>query len=74
MEAVGSRQLGARSHERAVANARTAATELSRLRVERAEIELYVAQRAAERRPTSPPDPHPRSHPAGGALPLTCRP
>jgi hypothetical protein len=41
--------VGARSHEGAVANARNAATELSRLRVERAEIELYVAQRAAHR-------------------------
>ena len=38
-----------RSNERAVANARAAATELSRLRVERVEIELYVARRAAER-------------------------
>jgi hypothetical protein len=41
--------VGARSHEVAVANARNAATELSRLRVERNEIELYVAQRAAQR-------------------------
>ncbi len=41
--------LGARSNERALANARTAATELSQLRVERNEIELYVARRAAER-------------------------
>ena len=41
--------MGARSHEVAVANARNAATELSRLRVERNEIELYVAQRAARR-------------------------
>ena len=32
------------SNERAVANARVAATELSRLRVERAEAELYVAE------------------------------
>ncbi len=40
--------VGARSHEGAVANARSAATELSRMRVERVEIELYVAQRAAE--------------------------
>jgi hypothetical protein len=45
------RLVGSLSHEGAVANARGAATELSRLRVERAEIELYVAQRAAERRP-----------------------
>jgi hypothetical protein len=42
-------QLVTRSNERAVANARAAATELSRLRVERAEVELYVARRAAER-------------------------
>ena len=41
-------ELAGRSNERAVANARAAATELSRLRVERAEIELYVARRAAE--------------------------
>jgi hypothetical protein len=36
--------VGARSHEGAVANARSAATELSRL-----EIEQYVARRAAQR-------------------------
>jgi hypothetical protein len=41
--------MGARSHEAAVANARSAATELSRLRVERVEIEQYVARRAAQR-------------------------
>ena len=41
--------VGARSHEGAVTNARNAATQLSRMRVERVEIELYVAQRAAER-------------------------
>jgi hypothetical protein len=41
--------VGSHSHEGAVANARGAATELSRLRVERIEIELYVAQRAAQR-------------------------
>jgi hypothetical protein len=41
--------VGSLSHEGAVANARSAATELSRLRVERAEIALYVAQRAAHR-------------------------
>ena len=40
--------VGARSHEGAVANARTAATQLSRMRVERVEIDLYLAQRAAE--------------------------
>jgi hypothetical protein len=42
-------ELITRGHERAVANARAAATELGRLRVERAEIEQYVARRAAER-------------------------
>jgi hypothetical protein len=42
-------QLATFSNERAVANARAAATELSRLRVERHEIELYVARVAAER-------------------------
>jgi hypothetical protein len=41
--------VGSLSHEGAVANARGAATELSRLRVERTEIELYVAQRTAQR-------------------------
>jgi hypothetical protein len=41
--------VGSLSHEGALANARNAATELSRLRVERAEIELYVARRAAHR-------------------------
>jgi hypothetical protein len=41
--------IGARSHEGAVANARNAATQLSRLRVERVEIELYVAERAGQR-------------------------
>ena len=40
--------VGSLSHEGAVANARGAATELSRMRVERVEIELYVAQRAAQ--------------------------
>jgi hypothetical protein len=33
------------SQERAVANARRAATELSRLRVEREDVELYLADR-----------------------------
>ena len=32
--------------DRALANARTAATELSRRRVEREEVELYLAARA----------------------------
>ncbi|HET8962022.1 hypothetical protein [Nocardioides sp.] len=41
--------VGSRSHERAVANARGAATQLSRMRVERAEIEQYVARHAVER-------------------------
>ncbi len=41
--------VGSLSQEGAVANARGAATELSRMRVERVEIELYVAQRAAQR-------------------------
>jgi len=44
-----------RSNERAVANARAAATELSRLRVERTEIELYVAARIADRAPADLP-------------------
>jgi hypothetical protein len=42
-------ELITRSNERAVANARVAATELSRMRVERAEVELYVARLAGER-------------------------
>ena len=41
--------VGSLSHEGALANARGAATELSRLRVERVEIERYVARRAARR-------------------------
>jgi len=40
---------GRRSNEGAASNARAAATILSRLRVERDEIELYVARRAARR-------------------------
>ena len=35
--------LGAVSNERAVANARAAATECSRLRVERAEVEQFLS-------------------------------
>ena len=58
--------VGSLSHEGAVANARSAATQLSRMRVERVEIELYVAQRAAQRieadRRSNPPDPHPGGH------------
>ena len=42
-------QLGRTSNERAVANARAATVALSRLRVERNEIELYLAQRVAAR-------------------------
>jgi len=42
-------ELVTRSNEQAVTNARVAATELSRLRVERAEAELYVARVAADR-------------------------
>ncbi len=41
-------QLATSSQERAVANARAAATELSRARVERAEVETYLARRALE--------------------------
>ena len=40
---------GRRSNEAAVCNARAAATILSRLRVERDEIELYIAERADRR-------------------------
>ena len=36
---------GARSNEQAVANARAATTRLSRLRVEREEVELFLRQR-----------------------------
>jgi hypothetical protein len=39
------------SNERAVANARGAATECSRLRLERAEVELFLEQYAAARPP-----------------------
>jgi hypothetical protein len=39
--------VASRSQRGALTNARGAATELSRLRVERVEIELYVARRAA---------------------------
>jgi hypothetical protein len=38
-----------RSNEAAVCNARTAATILSQLRVERDEVELYVAELVARR-------------------------
>jgi hypothetical protein len=40
---------GQASNERAVANARAATTELSRRRVEREDVELYLAGRAARR-------------------------
>ena len=46
---VGAQLVGAHSHEVALANARGAATELSRMRVERVEIEQYVARRASQR-------------------------
>ena len=36
------------SNERAVANVRAAATECSRLRVERLEVELYLAESASD--------------------------
>jgi hypothetical protein len=36
---------GSRSNDRAVVNARAATTALSRLRVEREEVELYLRQR-----------------------------
>jgi hypothetical protein len=38
-------------HEGAVANARSAATELSRCRLERAEVDLYLAALAEGRTP-----------------------
>jgi hypothetical protein len=37
------------AHERAVANARAAATDLSRARVEREEVELFLAERHSRR-------------------------
>ena len=43
-------RLGVRSNEQAVANARTATTALSRLRVERDDVELYLRDRHAEHR------------------------
>ncbi len=42
-------QLGVRSNDRAVANARTATTLLSRRRVERDEVEIYLRGRHADR-------------------------
>ena len=44
-------ELSTRSNERAVANARGACTELSRLRVERDEIELFLVQLLQTRSP-----------------------
>ena len=41
-------RLGARSNEQAVANARAASTDLSRRRVERDEVELYLQRRHAD--------------------------
>jgi hypothetical protein len=42
-------RIGRHSQERARVNARTAATELSRARVEREEVELYLAARPTRR-------------------------
>jgi hypothetical protein len=42
------------SNERAVANARAAATECSRLRVERAEVEQFVEQLSASAAEATP--------------------
>ena len=42
------RHVGVRSNEQAVANARAAATALSRRRVERDEVDLYLGRRRAE--------------------------
>ncbi len=43
-------RLGVRSNEEAVANARAATTALSRLRVERDDVELYLRDRYADHR------------------------
>ena len=43
-----------RSNDRAVANARTATTQLSRLRVEREEIEIFLAERWSTRESDKP--------------------
>ena len=59
-----------RSNERAVANARAAATELCRRRVERAEVELFLAAHAAAACRRSPPT----AAEAAGGGPLACRP
>ncbi len=44
---------GRRSQEQAVRNARAATTTLSRRRVEREEVELYLRRRAAGRAPVA---------------------
>jgi len=46
-------QWAAASNERAVENARHASTALSRERVEREEVEMFLQQRYAEPRPVS---------------------
>jgi hypothetical protein len=46
-------QWGHGSHEAALTNAREAATELSRRRVERDDVELYLAQRSSVARLSS---------------------
>ena len=48
-------RLGVRSNEQAVANARAASTELSRRRVERDEVELYLQRRHAGLAPRTGP-------------------
>jgi hypothetical protein len=45
---------GRASNGQAVTNARSAATELSRLRVEREEVELFLAGLDARRTPATP--------------------
>ena len=48
------RDLAVRSNEQALANARAATTALSRRRVERDEVELYLGRRYADRADASP--------------------
>ncbi|GAA1769844.1 hypothetical protein GCM10009795_014970 [Nocardioides hankookensis] len=50
---------GRASNERAIANARTASTALSHRRVERAEVELFLRERAARRLPVAGVAPRP---------------
>jgi hypothetical protein len=59
-------RLGVRSNEQAVVNARRATTALSRLRVERDDVELYLRHRYADRRTpvTSPSAGAPRAEAA----------